>query len=500
MLSYRPTIAETTVVLGIAAMALVVLAAPFNALAEDCTSSKCHKALVDKKYVHSGLEGGECTDCHVPDDDAKGVGACLSGTVFKPPVEDPTLCFECHDLKNKTDLHGAVTAGGCLACHDAHASDNPNQLSEADINELCGGCHENGQGPGRHQALDKSTCIGCHNPHSGVERPLLKKPKNTLCESCHDVQGKIMGGGHHKHLPAAQGNCVGCHEPHNAPNKPLLRRPITELCMSCHAKKLPAAQSGGAHRRIDLELPHRHGALDAGECTTCHTPHSGKERFLLRTAQPALCDECHQSQLNQPEVHSALTLGRCSKCHEPHAGANPKMLRSMRNNALCFRCHADDLTGRAHIHSPARDNCMTCHDPHGSPNARNLRRSGKELCYGCHFKVDDVKFKHAALDNFGCTGCHDPHGTANKGFLIKPVNELCATCHPDQKDGRHVPGSMTAEGHKVTGGMDPKRDQRAFSCASCHNPHGSPFAKLTYKGGGGMGICDYCHLSQTNKP
>jgi predicted CXXCH cytochrome family protein len=107
--------------------------------------------------------------------------------------------------------------------------------------------------------------------------------------------------------------------------------------------------------------------------------------------------------------------------------------------------------------------------------------------------VDDGKVKHAALERYGCTGCHDPHGSGNGALLAKRVNALCTSCHAEQKDGRHVT-SIARDGHKVGGDLnDPRRPGHDFSCASCHDPHGSDNPKLFYFGPTAMDMCDGCH-------
>jgi predicted CXXCH cytochrome family protein len=79
------------------------------------------------------------------------------------------------------------------------------------------------------------------------------------------------------------------------------------------------------------------------------------------------------------------------------------------------------------------------------------------------------------------------------------VNEVCGACHAAQKDGRHVT-PIVAAGHPVGGELnDPRRPGRDFSCASCHDPHGSDNPRLFYLGATAMESCDGCHGDKSGK-
>jgi predicted CXXCH cytochrome family protein len=58
-----------------------------------------------------------------------------------------------------------------------------------------------------------------------------------------------------------------------------------------------------------------------------------------------------------------------------------------------------------------------------------------------------------------------------------------------------------ARGHTVGGPklLDPRKPDRPFSCASCHNPHGSDFPFLAYSGANAMESCDGCHGDKSGK-
>jgi predicted CXXCH cytochrome family protein len=84
-------------------------------------------------------------------------------------------------------------------------------------------------------------------------------------------------------------------------------------------------------------------------------------------------------------------------------------------------------------------------------------------------------------------------------MLAKKVNDLCIACHAAQKDGRHVT-PLVPSGHEVGGDLnDPRRQGRDFSCASCHDPHGSNSPRLFYYGESTMQSCDWCHGDKSGK-
>ena len=65
---------------------------------------------------------------------------------------------------------------------------------------------------------------------------------------------------------------------------------------------------------------------------------------------------------------------------------------------------------------------------------------------------------------------------------------------PASQDERHVT-PLAPSGHPIGGSdlVDPKREGRGFTCASCHNPHGSDSPKLLRAGSTPMESCAWCH-------
>jgi predicted CXXCH cytochrome family protein len=423
--------------------------------AERC--SGCHAQLTQRAIVHGALQKHDCQTCHRP---APGEsGKCRSRTAAHWTLlrTEPELCYGCHARKDQSkSVHTAVRQGSCLSCHEAHASSYVGLLNEP----------------------REKVCFACHEPE-----PLLTKAV--------------------KHAPVAEGRCLDCHDAHggNLPNA-IKADSGTAFCLKCHDAKAPAGKgTPGPGYRVDLSKPVVHAALKRTDCLGCHDGgHSGDNRKLLKKPVVDLCYGCHERKDRAKYPHGAVLVGDCAVCHDPHASDHPKLATKATTQETCFLCHQDDLTGRKVVHAPVAKGCEQCHDPHGAAARFGLKGGeGKAACYKCHKPLDEGKVKHAALERYGCTGCHDPHGTAHGVMLAKKVNEVCGACHAAQKDGRHVT-PIVAAGHPVGGELnDPRRPGRDFSCASCHDPHGSDNPRLFYLGATAMESCDGCHGDKSGK-
>ncbi|HET9594799.1 MAG TPA: cytochrome c3 family protein, partial [Anaeromyxobacteraceae bacterium] len=526
---------------------------------DDATCADCHTALVKRKVVHAALEKVKCSACHKP---TQRVGRCKSASASAWALTKPQgeLCAGCHDEKKVSAPFKVKHAfnGRCVDCHDAHAADQP-KLMRASGKKLCLSCHDKRSGAREvtkrieltkkfvHAALEKSECQDCHDAgHGGAREALLKKeqpelcygchkrkdttkvvhtavrqgeclechdahssnlpalakrPREQLCLSCHETEPLLTRSV--KHAPVAEGRCLECHEPHGSDKPNLVLGTSRAVCLKCHDSKADASGGVSEAMRVDLSRKVVHKAVKEGECTECHDAgHSGDNPRLLKKAPVDLCYGCHSRKDGQRYTHGAVRLGDCAVCHLPHSSDYPKLAAKATTRETCFTCHQDDLTGRPVMHKPAAEGkCDACHGPHGAQNRWVLTKGdGKQACYACHRPVDTGKVKHAALERYGCTGCHDPHGAGNRFLLGKKTNELCVSCHARQPDGQHVTAVRSSRGgHVVSGLLDPRRPDREFSCASCHNPHGSDSPRMFYSGNGPMESCDGCHGDRTGR-
>ena len=468
-----------------------------------CAACHDESALASKFKVKHGFKG-KCVECHDPHS---------SDLPKLMRVSGKKLCLGCHDSRSgrkdvahkidvtKRYVHAALEKRECQDCHEAGHGAGLANLLKRDQPELCYGCHKRqDQYRYTHTAVRQGECLECHDPHSSDRPFLAKKPREELCLTCHEVEPLLTKSV--KHAPVAEGRCLDCHLPHGGDRPAFVRGTGKTLCLKCHGQDAPTGKgSVSPPYRVDLSRKHVHAALVKGECTDCHDPgHSGDYLKLLKKSTVDLCYGCHTRKDGTKYVHSAVRLGDCAVCHAPHSSDNRALLAKATIKETCFTCHQDDVTGRAVVHRPVADGkCEECHGPHGAPNRFDLvKGEGKATCYSCHKPVDGGKVRHAALDRYGCTGCHDPHGAGNRFLLAKKTNDLCIGCHPAQADGRHVT-AILAGGHAVSGGADPRRPDRPFSCASCHNPHGSDSPKLFYYGDSVMQSCDGCHGDKTGK-
>ncbi len=523
---------------------------------------QCHAALLQRKAVHSVFQKGNCGTCHKPSGKS-GKCKSTIGRGWELTSAADKLCLGCHDAQKLTaDLkvkHEPVMKGRCAECHDPHGSELPKLMRTAG-SKLCLRCHDSGAGTGLaakrvnlsrknvHKALTKKECQDCHDAgHGGARSKLLTKPQPDLCYGCHERKDKAkavhtavrqgeclechdahssdlpglakkprerlcfschelddLGSKPIRHAPVLEGKCLDCHDPHGSDLPKAARAEGKALCLRCHDEKAPTGKgTPGPASRVDLKKKVVHESVATGECQECHeSGHSSDNLKLLTKPPPDLCYGCHDRKDDQKFVHGAVRTGDCAVCHAPHSSDHPALLTRAQPMDVCFICHQDDVTGRAVVHKPvAEGKCQDCHGPHGAPNRMILKKGeGKNACYACHKPFGDVKTRHLPFERHGCTGCHDPHGTANRFLLAKPTNELCVGCHPGTSNGRHV-SAWLPNGHLVGGAgrLDPRRPDRPFSCASCHNPHGSDFPKLFYFGSSPMESCDGCHGDKSGK-
>ena len=266
-------------------------------------------------------------------------------------------------------------------------------------------------------------------------------------------------------------------------------------CRTCHPD-VTSTFFKNPHNKslVDTKLP-----PSAQGCESCHGPgqqhlenRGGKttiKAFSLMQPKQILenCLTCHSQTLSRANIqrssHTAADVV-CTSCHSIHKSQSPKALLANRQTELCYSCHTEV---RAQFSMPFKHrvnegfmNCSDCHNPHGgfAPTWRTASRprmmeqalANEEPCLKCHVdKRGPFVFEHAAVRTDGCESCHQPHGSPNARLLKRPSTfAVCLECHNGAGTGRTGNGvPRQFPGHNMA-------DPRYQNCTTCHvRIHGS---------------------------
>lgn len=209
--------------------------------------------------VHPPVAAQRCPQCH---------NAATASEPFATRRAGFELCRGCHSAMvnetfGKSRVHWPlVSQGGCLSCHEAHASRGKKLLS-ADGGQLCGKCHKDTldwqgtlaererqertaaknrviKGSLTHAPIQDGACATCHAPHASDSVNLLRETSVIDgCGTCHDwlkhtshPMGDKYADMRNKNL---QVNCLSCHRSHGTGYRYMIPFPeSTELCVQCH--------------------------------------------------------------------------------------------------------------------------------------------------------------------------------------------------------------------------------------------------------------------------
>jgi predicted CXXCH cytochrome family protein len=393
----------------------------------------------------------------------------------------------CMKVQTKTVfiLAGAVLLGLSLA---GYAAQNEFRLKPDAGGKQCLNCHEKFRDILKkrfvHTPVKTGQCTGCHDPHASSHGKLLTEETNRICSKCHETIMPKKARSTHK--VADEGNCVKCHDPHASDNKFSLVKAGNTLCFGCHKTM----------GDILAKVKFRHNPVDKG-CVSCHDPHaSTKEAHLLKNDMGTLCVRCHET--NRPvfvkqHMNYPMAKARCSSCHDPHGS----------NRAGIFFDN---------VHSPvAKKMCGQCHEAPNSPTPFKTKKTGFELCRGCHNTLLNETFAKRRIhwpvvDKEGCSNCHEPHASQTGKLLMGRQQSLCGKCHSDTLDFQEKLAEQekqeqeAAKGQVIKGALTHKPVQEG-NCEACHSPHASDSVSLLQKQSV-VELCGSCHdwLKHTGHP
>jgi predicted CXXCH cytochrome family protein len=212
-------------------------------------------------------------------------------------------------LKLSSKYVHAPAEKSCLICHDAHASEFPDEL-RVPVRDLCMDCH----GPNSEKIVQSSQPFPLFNGLVSLPPKTFEKLKRF------ELSSKYV------HEPVNQ-SCAFCHDAHASDYPTELYAPVQDVCFTCHgleATKLykgdqPYPLFGGRVilppkpfknlkilNLVNGRLGHPTSKHPVGgaatedypefNCATCHTPHSSSTSpTLLMGDKEKLCySQCHK--------------------------------------------------------------------------------------------------------------------------------------------------------------------------------------------------------------
>jgi predicted CXXCH cytochrome family protein len=278
-----------------------------------------------------------------------------------------------------------------------------------------------------------------------------------VCATCHadQVAGPTKK---YPHAAVEAANCTTCHSAHSSPYGMLLKMDEKQLCKQCHEDIAGDAKLA------------KHFPAESGLCGSCHDVHGSDTKSFVKKTDAGLCLDCHKTFVAERDSSTTQHKGAgdCLVCHAPHEGKTQAILRKD-TQELCGSCHQVDptaLTAKS-THSPyMQRDCATCHLPHFSKTLHLIRDDSNKLCLDCHPPTAmQIKMPTAhapAVDD--CKTCHSPHYSTSVALLKTPEKELCLSCH----DAESIKSNASIV-HTPVGDGD---------CTGCHSPHGSVEPKL----------------------
>ena len=210
-----------------------------------------------------------------------------------------------------------------------YAAEHPTRIEE---NSNCFECHANKvEGKYVHTAI-KQGCTVCHViENKGDTTYVTVKQSPSVCFACHQQEVFL-----YEHLPYSSGWCLRCHDPHASGSPNLVRGNVNDLCLACHLKYPESVASRDLPTivlTVDRIMGHPYAqhpvsgkpdALTGLElsCVSCHTPHGGAKRPLLKMGEQIPEDAVNQT---------TETNDMCRKCHMVLWGVAPNLSAKKKN-------------------------------------------------------------------------------------------------------------------------------------------------------------------------
>ena len=352
----------------------------------------------------------------------------------------------------------------CERCHDAHASKDPHFFKS------------NAHRAVRHEVLPGlPPCAASRGPSEGTDHGFASDDRVRVGASCSSRRHRRRAAQQNPYRlkePDQKKLCLACHTRLRAEAEEALRahagegrrvlRAATSPHVSSHGKLLSAddaARSAPAATTasIPANAKSAHKVVADGECQKCHDPHASDNAANLVAKGNDLCFGCHK-ELGEAIKKAKFkhTPGRAGVPHLPCPHGSDKAVRLLKTavpgavRELPQAGHArvrgaaheiPGRQGRLHVlprsarlepagaaaeHRASRRSaagaCNQCHEAPDSATPFATKRTGYELCKGCHNEMVNATLAKTRLhwpvaDKKGCVNCHNPHASKQAKLL-----------------------------------------------------------------------------------
>ena len=295
-------------------------------------------------------------------------------------------------------------------------------------------------------ASGNKLCLACHSDRS-LNKKLMNKEILSLYVNGSEFASSVHG----------KTSCTGCHPDISMDNHPRSRKiksrqdfalSVSRNCSNCHT----AAQ-------LEKRQPIHKFLAAKGPCIECHGSHYIKVMALQKAGvkENIYCLTCHRNRISMSMKNGealSVFVDESAVANSAHA------------KLQCIQCHTEFS--------------KTQHPMRSFSSRRAYSLTVAELCWKCHKEAANLYESSIHLDQLkngntkapACTDCHGDHAVAStkKDKNIGIVS--CNKCHSD------MAASYEASMH---GKARMKGDEKAPTCASCHNAHNVETAKMSTK-------------------
>jgi hypothetical protein len=339
---------------------------------------------------------------------------------------------------------------------------------------------------------DVDLCLACHSDKT-LSKKLLSK----------EILSLYVNGSDFKQSVHAKVGCTGCHTDISMDNHPVVKKirskkdyslSKSRQCTVCHTDE-----------QMRKRLPIHSSLAEKGTCIECHGFHSIKSSAVQKTGVPEnqYCMTCHSRQLTMKmkngetlsvlvnesalrnSVHGQL---KCTQCHtgfsmtqHPMRTYSSRRSYSITMSENCWKCHEEaskDYESSVHLDMLKRGNskapaCADCHGDHAVVSTKKYKDIGISSCNKCHSDMNSSyeASMHGKAWRKGdekaptCASCHNAHNV--ESTMTTKIKEGCLKCH---KEASKVHNSWL-KNPPITLPSFAEAHFDVVSCAACHSPN-----------------------------